>query len=111
MSLSAIPAYGMPIDTKGVINRTWYQFWTDIWKGKPQGGIATQLVTASPFTYQALTKGFMVVQGGTVSLIQFSRDGITNVTTGQTFGCIPLAQGDLVIITYSVAPTITWVPL
>lgn len=101
----------MPIDTKGIINRTWYQFWIDVWKGKPQGGISPQAVTSSPFTYQAATKGFMVIQGGTVTLIQFTRDGITNVNTGQTAGCIPLAQGDLVIVTYSVAPTMTWIPL
>lgn len=107
---ASIPTYKQPIAEKGLTERTWYQFFNDIWKGRPQGSIQTITPTASPFTYQVLTKGFMVVQGGTVSLIQFSRDGITNVTTGVTAGCIPLSQGDLITVTYTVIPTITWVP-
>lgn len=109
MSFSAIPSTDDLIQGKN-ISRTWRLFFTDVWKGKPQGSIASVTVTASPFTYQAASKGFMVVQGGTVSLIQFTRDGVTNVTTGQTSGCIPLCQGDSVIVTYSILPTLTWVP-
>ena len=107
---ASIPNYKQPIETKGQIERTWYQFFGDVWNGRPRGAIATVTVGTSPFTYQVTTKGFMVIQGGTVSLIQFTRDGITNINTGVTAGCIPLSQGDSIIVTYTVAPNMTWVP-
>jgi hypothetical protein len=110
MSFSAIPNYRQAISQKGVTERTWYQFFNDVWKGRPQGDIQPITVGTSPFTYQVTSKGFMVVKGGTVSLIQFTRDGITNVNTGITAGCIPLSQGDSIIVTYSVTPTMTWIP-
>lgn len=110
MSFSAVPNYREPIVEKGVTGRTWYQFLVDVWKGKPPASESTVLATSSPFTYTAASKGFVIVQGGTVSLVQFSRNGTTNYTTGQTQGTFPLSQGDSLVVTYSVAPTLTWVP-
>lgn len=107
---SALPTYKEELSNKGVTSRTWYKFWGDVWKGEHPASIASVTPTASPFTYQAPWRGFMIVQSGTVSLIQFSRDGTTNVNTGVTSGCIPLSFGDLIIVTYSVAPTMTFVP-
>lgn len=111
MSFSAIPNYGQAIVNKAGTERTWYLFLTDIWKGKPSGGAVSIASTSSPFMYQSTSKGFMIVQGGTVSLIQFSRDGVKNYNTGLTNGIIPLAQGDSILVIYSVAPSLTWVPL
>lgn len=111
MSFSAIPNYRQSMHSKGTIERTWYQFFSDVWKGKPSGGINPITPASSPYTYQAAHKGFLIIQGGTVSLVQFSRDGLTNYNTGQTSGTFPLAQGDSLIVIYTAMPTITWVPL
>lgn len=113
MSATAIPSYRTPIYTKdkGEMERTWYKFFTDIWKGLPSAPVVSITATVSPFVYQSTSKGFMIVNGGTVSLIQFTRDGITNYPTGQTNGVFPLAQGDSLIVVYSVVPMLTWVPL
>lgn len=110
MSFSAIPNYRQAINEKGTMARVWYQFMTDIWHGKPSGDVSPLTTVSSPLRYQATTRGFMIVQGGTVSLIQFTRDGITNYNTGQTSGLFPLSQGDSLIVFYSSAPAFTWVP-
>ena len=107
---SALPTFGEALSNKGTTSRTWYKFWSDVWKGEHPASTMTVTPTASPFSFQANWRGFMIIQGGTVSLIQFSRDGVTNINTGITSGCVPLSFGDLVIVTYSSAPTMTWVP-
>lgn len=111
MSYSALPNYRQPVYTKGAMERTWYQFFSDVWKGKPASGVNPLTPASSPFRYQADSKGFMMIQGGTVTLVQFTRDGITNYNTGQTAGVFPLAQGDTLIVIYSALPALTWVPL
>jgi predicted Rossmann-fold nucleotide-binding protein len=70
----------------------------------PLAGVA---VGASPFTYVAQDSGRLVVQGGTVSLIELGRKG-TFVTTGITTGVIPVSRGDSVRVTYTVLPTLTF---
>lgn len=92
------------------MSRVWYFFLQGLWKGSPPSAESAVTPTASPFTYVAAERGFMIVTGGTVGVVQFSRDGSTNYITGQTAGCFPLSQGDTLILTYSVAPTMTWVP-
>jgi hypothetical protein len=69
-------------------------------------------VTASPFTYQNTTafNGEVIISGGTVSSIEFTRDNTTFYTTGLTTGVITLSPSDRVRVTYSVAPTMTLVP-
>lgn len=106
---SALPSYEA-MSNKGQMPRVHYQFLADLWKGKPQGSVKSITVGASPFTYQATSKGFMIVQGGTVSLIQFTRDGVNNFTTGLTTGIVPLSLNDSIIVTWSGKPTMTWVP-
>jgi len=67
---------------------------------------------ASPYTY-ANASGFdadVLVAGGTVSAIAFSRDGATFYPVGITAGSVHLSPGDKVKVTYSVVPTMTLVP-
>ena len=111
MSFTGIPNYAQPMYVKGNMERTWYQFFSDVWKGKPASDVSAVVPVSSPFTYQANSKGFMIIQGGTVSLVQFSRDMNVNYNTGQTNGVFPLGQNDSLIVSYSVAPVFTWVPL
>lgn len=107
---NAIPTNTAPFLEKGIISRVWYFFLSSLWKGTPPSSESGVKVGVSPFGYIAPQRGFAIVQGGSVSLVQFSRDGMTNYTTGQTSGCFPLSQGDELLVTYSIAPTITWVP-
>jgi 2-keto-4-pentenoate hydratase len=69
--------------------------------------LAAVAVGASPFTYVAPDNGKLVVQGGTVSLVELGRKG-SFVTTGITAGVVPVARGDQVRVTYTVLPTATF---
>ena len=69
-------------------------------------------VTASPFTYQNTTafNGDVIISGGTVSDIEFTRDSTTFYTVGFIEGVLRLSPSDRVRVTYTVAPTMTYVP-
>jgi len=62
----------------------------------------------SPYTYTNTTGAPVMVYvfGGTVSSITIARQG-TALTTGATSGSFRLAQSDSVVVTYTVAPTVT----
>lgn len=65
--------------------------------------------TGSPFTYTSAGSTVVAVTGGTVSLISIVRGG-TTVATGATSGTFTLSDGDQLVVTYSVAPTMTGLP-
>jgi len=69
-------------------------------------------VGASPYVYQAssTTAEDIIVNGGTVSTIQFSRDGSTYYTIGLIGGMFHLSPSDYLKVTYSATPTMTKVP-
>jgi hypothetical protein len=69
-------------------------------------------VTASPFTYQNTTafNGDVIISGGTVSNIEFTRDNTTFYAVGFIEGVLRLSPSDRVRVTYTVAPTMTLVP-
>lgn len=62
---------------------------------------------ASPYTYTATDPGTLVIQGGTVSLVELGRKG-TFVTTGLTTAVLNLLRGDQVRVTHVAAPTMTF---
>jgi predicted Rossmann-fold nucleotide-binding protein len=74
------------------------------------GALPPQSVTsgASPYTYTAARAGYVYVSGGTVSLMEFGRNG-TFILCGVIAGMVPVAPGDRVRVTYVVAPTMTFV--
>ncbi len=65
--------------------------------------------TGSPFTYTATAEGNLSVQGGTVTIVQFTR-GSTIIPLGLTSALIPMIIGDKVTITYLTAPSIYFIP-
>lgn len=67
-------------------------------------------VGVSPYTYTATQSLDVIVSGGGVSQLEFSRDGITFYTTGSFYGMFQLAVNDLLRVTYSTAPTMIGVP-
>ena len=64
---------------------------------------------ASPYSYTALFDGHVAVTAGTVSAIALVRQG-TSVATGLTVGLIPVSRGDIVTVTYTGTPTMTFIP-
>jgi hypothetical protein len=95
----------------GITNSsTWYRYFQQNEVGTPPSPEMPLAVTASPFSYTAPLKGFVIVSGGTVSSIMFSRTAGTFYLTGQTTGVFPMAQNDVLKVTYSAKPTMTFIP-
>ena len=70
-------------------------------------------VGSSPFNYQNASSTYdesVIVKGGTVSKIEFSRDNSTFYDVGVTAGMFTLNPADSLKVSYSVAPTMTSIP-
>jgi hypothetical protein len=108
------PTFGLPgtqlaIDTKtGGWVSTWYQWAVRISQLSAERPIAAITVGASPFVYTSSTIGNLYVAGGTVSAVVLARSSVTLAAATNRF--IPMAANDTVTITYSVLPTVTFVP-
>jgi hypothetical protein len=65
-------------------------------------------VTASPQTIQntSLYDVDILISGGTITLIEFSRDGSNWFVAGLIAGLFRLSTGDRLRYTYAVAPTV-----
>jgi hypothetical protein len=109
--LNLIPNYPVPLQVGGRTDKGWYFFWSGMFRGLAPAAEAAVTVGDSPYVYSAPVRGSVIVNGGTVSAIAFSRDGTTFYTTGQTAGMFLLCAGDLLRITYTVLPTVTFVPV
>lgn len=72
--------------------------------------IASITVGASPFAYTAPAAGSVLIVGGTVSAVTLKRGTPAAVSVGATAGSVPVSAGDIVTVTYSAAPTMSFVP-
>lgn len=108
--LNLLPNFTVTLQKSGVTSKDWYFFWAGLYSGLPPALPLPITVSASPFTYSALVKGSVIVNGGTVSLVEFTRDGTTYYTTGQTAGMFTLNAADRLRVTYTVLPTMTFIP-
>lgn len=63
--------------------------------------------TGSPFSYTAPSSGRVYVNGGTVTIVETGRDGAF-VVSGVLAGAFPVSTGDVLRVTYAVAPTMTF---
>jgi len=70
------------------------------------------VVGATPFTYVNTTgyAGDVIVSGGGVSALDFSRDGTTFFSTGSFYGMFALSPNDRLRVAYQTAPQMTLVP-
>lgn len=68
-----------------------------------------QTVGASPYVYTNRTGNdqSVIVQGGTVSKIEYSRNGGAFIDVGTVAGMFQLSPLDSLRVTYTVVPTIT----
>lgn len=109
------PTFGLPtpqlsaIDAKtGKWINAWYQWVVRISQLSAERPIEPVTVGASPFVYTAYTIGDLWVAGGTVSAVTLTRGGVSLTVATNRF--IPVAANDQVTVTYSVLPTVTFVP-
>ena len=105
---NTFPTYDQPISEKGGTARGWYRFFQGLAFGVPPGAETAVTVGTSPFTYTAPRGGAVIVQGGIVSAISFAR--VSSHVTGATQGLFPVSSGDMITITYTGVPTVTFVP-
>ena len=77
----------------------------------PVYGSAIRAVVAgvSPFAFRAQQDGSLSIVGGTISALALSRAGVS-VSLAATTPIVPLSPGDAVTITYTVAPTLNFIP-
>jgi hypothetical protein len=107
---NTIPNYPVAVIQGRNTSKDWYFFWSGLFRGLPPGNVEPVTVGASPYTYSAAKRGAMIVSGGTVTLIEFSRDGTTYYDMGATSGTFPLSATDLIRVTHAGAPDMTFVP-
>lgn len=92
-------------DKAGQILKPWIQYLQQFTQAPPN--IINLTVSSSPFSYTAKETGFVYIIGGSVSAINLIRGSISIVVTGSL---IPTAVNDTVQVTYSVLPTIKFIP-
>lgn len=107
---NSLPNFNVPLMIKGITSKDWFFYWAGLFNGLAPAAEVPITPGASPYAYSALVKGSVIVSGGTVSAIAFSRDGTTFYTTGQTAGMFTLNAQDRLRVTYTVLPTMTFVP-
>jgi len=109
-TFNQLPNYNIPTTDGRFTNKSWYFFWQALFSGIPPADVQKIVVGVSPYQFQASVKGSLIINGGTISQVTFSRDGVNSVVTGQTQGIFPVNAGDYLTITYSAPPTLTFVP-
>ena len=113
MALSRrLPSERVPVlDDAGLFARSWFLALLGISGTVAPAAPSQILVTGSPFVFQnADTMSAVLVTGGTVSLIEFSRDGTTWYDLGAVAGLFDLSAKDRLRVTYTVAPAMTLIP-
>lgn len=90
----------------GTVATDWWRFFYAL--VSPPNQEVGVTVGVSPATYQATANGTLLVKGGTVSAISLTR--LNTYVLGITSGLVPMSIGDSVTVTYSVLPTLTWIP-
>ena len=65
--------------------------------------------SSSPYSYTTIVAGSIIVDGGTVTKIQYIR-GSASITLAVLNGKLELQPSDTVKVTYTVAPTLTFLP-
>jgi hypothetical protein len=106
------------VDQQGRITLSWLRFLQAIFQrsGGTTGSIsdAPAVVvtpTGSPFTFTATATGSLLVSGGGVSKMTFTRDGVNFYKVGHFYCAHPVDTNDSLIITYPYgAPTMVFIP-
>lgn len=108
MTQQKLPNQRVPIAKEGgIVNEAWSRFFQGL--VSPPSQVEPVTVGASPFDFTSSEPGSLVVRAGTVSAISLVRGG-SALALGVTSGLIPVGIDDTIRITYTVAPTVTFIP-
>lgn len=94
------------VDKSGRLLNPWISFLQQFVQAPP--AFASVTVGASPFAYEAAEPGTLAITGGTVSDVSLTR-GTDTISFG-SIKTISVAINDTVTITYSVLPTVQFIP-
>ena len=86
----------------------WYRFLTRLSQLSAESALRDVSVGASPWSFTADTIGHLNLIGGTISQVLLTRGSNSTVVTGSRL--VPVAAGDVVTTTYTVAPTASFIP-
>lgn len=107
MTAPIVPNSNQPlVDNRGMITQVWLRFFNAVIG--PAGAVSAITVGASPFAFTASQRGTVAVSGGTLTSVVINRAG-TSVSLG-TSRSVSVAPGDIVTVTYSVLPTMSFLP-
>lgn len=102
------PSLAAPAVTdRGFFTPQWVRFFTDLIA--PPKAFTSFALGLSPATVQPSMAGHLLISGGTVSAVNLRR-GAATVTLPGTSGMYPVSDGDEVVITYTVVPTVQFIP-
>jgi hypothetical protein len=110
-----VPTFDLPLarkaekDADALTTSQWYRYWQSHDAGLPPSAETVLAPKASPFTYTAPRQGYVIVNGGTVTAIAVSRSG-TFYPTGLTAGSFQVSQNDQLRVTFSVIPSMVFLP-
>jgi hypothetical protein len=122
LNITQIPSSRVPIteDKNALISREWYRFLYNLFILNGAGGAPTYtnppttvvVSSGSPFLYTnvATYTVDVMVSGGGVSKLEFSRDGVVFYDTGSYYGMFTLSPSDMLRVTYTQAPILTLIP-
>ncbi len=108
-----LPPDNQLVDNRGVIYTNWWRFLLNVSNqamGTNQTVPSTVTAGPSPYVFTTPAQGMLLVAGGPVTLIEYSKDGETWYPTGVTQGQIQMSPNDHLRITYMNAPTLTFFP-
>lgn len=108
--LNNLPSFEEPFMIGKINQKDWFFFLVGLYTGLPPKAENPIVLGVSPFVFTNDVKGTVIISGGTVSDISFSRNGTTYYTTGEITGMFPLNAQDFLRITYTVLPTAVFVP-
>lgn len=114
--LQTFPSNTAPLsDTEtGVIQQVWLYLLQTLYRRTGGSGAVLEpeeiTVTDSPFNYQAELRGAVIVSGGTITEIDFTRAGLPSIDVGIKAGMFPVMPGDVITVIYSVLPEVYFMP-
>ena len=107
---NTFPNYNMPFTLPdGTVNPLWRNFLQGVYTATNPGQPTVVQATGSPLVFQPKSAGTLYVIGGSVSALTIQRAD-TIVHTQAANSGFRIALGDTVTVTYSVAPTMTFMP-
>lgn len=107
-SVTQPPASVPVVDDRRYVTEAWLAFFSSLTSAPPT--IQALTLTGSPFVFIASYPGNLLLMNGTITAITLTRARVTVTITGVTPGFIPVGLGDVVTITYAVAPDAWFVP-